>query len=704
MTLYIDGYKNTNFQKFVDFADTKVKIRKGNTIARLGDTAPNLTERSITAFKKDGVGGFSALFRTKTKEAVNNATRENFKNAIIDLFGGMNNVPDSVLEAMKLKDFGHGKPLTARRIMAVKNAIDNVKTRFDNALQTAKANTASMYQQANAERKAQIDADIRNIIESCIDNPDLLDIVVNNMDSILVGGDGKYRSEASIKKRIDNLKDNFAELRELAKDNPSVLEPGKFFIAAMNGKAIPKGMIRTIVQEVKKVPIKEMAKLSASSSGYGIHKAMNQFRNGINDIMNKADVENAMDGTDEKVACRDFAVQLIMARCGKGAPRKMQAALNSETAAKTLRLYNDINNGLFDKTGMSDGHIKATRQQGDSHQVYFMQLKQAVDMACGIPRDDFIPLDAYEEDFDYDEIDGDKIFTKLTNEGRSQLDTIRENFLANNVQGTGNGVAELRTIFENKLGPDVLEPQNVIRENTRPILKNMINLALLADCKRFAEGRPEDTMFHQSLAGGMVVKLPDGKQLSNDFDTARDEITKFLTGDANATYKGADKKTQAKAHIVMSLISQATMKAALDGNALALDPKKARPAFNMETIQNPKAWMFTLDMTKIGGLFIDFKANLEINSFTTMSDNHEKKIETGKGSTYNSQFRFQLHHNELDRLADQDYTQYNEQEAENTFNTAETDKATNTVNSLPQEFKLDRINAGCDTNFNFTLA
>ena len=43
------------------------------------------------------------------------------------MFGGVDHIPDNVKDAMKMQDYGKGKPLTARRILAVKAAIDAVK-------------------------------------------------------------------------------------------------------------------------------------------------------------------------------------------------------------------------------------------------------------------------------------------------------------------------------------------------------------------------------------------------------------------------------------------------------------------------------------------------------------------------------------------------------------------------------------------------
>ncbi len=74
----------------------------------------------------DKVGGFAALFRSRANKEANNATRELFKSAVAEMFGGEDHIPERVRAAMKMNDYGKGRPLTARRIMAVKTAIDAV--------------------------------------------------------------------------------------------------------------------------------------------------------------------------------------------------------------------------------------------------------------------------------------------------------------------------------------------------------------------------------------------------------------------------------------------------------------------------------------------------------------------------------------------------------------------------------------------------
>lgn len=120
MALDINGY-NATFKAFTDFATQSVEAGKSKAVARAGGEGP-LAGRVITAAKHDWVG--IGAGRLGSLKDANNAARDLFRNAIADMFGGPDKIPQGVKDAMKLADFGKGKPLTARRIIAVKNAID----------------------------------------------------------------------------------------------------------------------------------------------------------------------------------------------------------------------------------------------------------------------------------------------------------------------------------------------------------------------------------------------------------------------------------------------------------------------------------------------------------------------------------------------------------------------------------------------------
>ena len=122
MSLDINGY-NASFNAFVKFADDSMRTN-GKAVARFGEGgAQPLGGRTIVAVdpKTDKVG---KIGRSLEQKDFNNKVRTAFRNAIIDMFGGENNIPASVKKAMLMSDYGKGKPLTARRIIAVKTAID----------------------------------------------------------------------------------------------------------------------------------------------------------------------------------------------------------------------------------------------------------------------------------------------------------------------------------------------------------------------------------------------------------------------------------------------------------------------------------------------------------------------------------------------------------------------------------------------------
>lgn len=125
---------NAQFSRFVAFAQERFDAGKTKAIASKGDImaagGTTLEERKIKVTDKFDWVSLSFL-RSNAAQRANNEVRDIFRKTVADMFGGERNIPDSVREAMLMKDYGHGKPLTARRILAVRDAIENL--RRDNA-------------------------------------------------------------------------------------------------------------------------------------------------------------------------------------------------------------------------------------------------------------------------------------------------------------------------------------------------------------------------------------------------------------------------------------------------------------------------------------------------------------------------------------------------------------------------------------------
>ena len=133
MALDINGY-NSAFKSFVDFAQNRIGENQEKAIADARIKKFNGEEvLTIAHAKTDEVHKW---LRTGDECDVNDRTRAIFRAAVVNMFGGESKVPESVKKAMLMEDYDKGKPLTARRILAVKEAID--------ADGTAKARSATI--------------------------------------------------------------------------------------------------------------------------------------------------------------------------------------------------------------------------------------------------------------------------------------------------------------------------------------------------------------------------------------------------------------------------------------------------------------------------------------------------------------------------------------------------------------------------------
>lgn len=123
MAIEMNGY-NDAFKSFVDFAQAQMATGNTKAVARdatAGDGAKGIGGRAIAAATTDRAYAFR---RSDADKTANDVARKLFRDAIAEMFGGEKNIPENVKRAMLLKDYGKGKPLTARRIMAVKAALD----------------------------------------------------------------------------------------------------------------------------------------------------------------------------------------------------------------------------------------------------------------------------------------------------------------------------------------------------------------------------------------------------------------------------------------------------------------------------------------------------------------------------------------------------------------------------------------------------
>ena len=168
--------------------------------------------------------------------------------------------------------------------------------------------------------------------------------------------------------------------------------------------------------------------------------------------------------------------------------------------------------------------------------------------------------------------------------------------------------------------------------------------------------------FAQALdrARGIVVRLPNGAQLSGDFGTARDELSAFVTKGAKADYASLDDAEKGKVHVLMALLNQKTAMAAMNAEPLALDSHRRD---NKLTVTGDPSREFEISFAKDGTLKVDCKLVLEQPHSIDVA-NGKGRYDTlenlGAGSKVDAFFSLEIRPRELDRLAAVDYSKYDD--------------------------------------------
>lgn len=87
---------------------------------------------------------------------------------------------------------------------------------------------------------------MRDAIASCGDDEDAMEAVVENIFGICVAGSNALRTEEMIRAKIEAIKDNFRELREVADGDAALFKIGKIAITNLAGKSFPAGAFRKL--------------------------------------------------------------------------------------------------------------------------------------------------------------------------------------------------------------------------------------------------------------------------------------------------------------------------------------------------------------------------------------------------------------------------------------------------------------------------
>ena len=319
----------TQFSRFQTFATS----HEDNTIAaRFGDGGLGIQPKSTLDF----VGNIG---RSSASKAQNKQVRYLFNDTICSIFhvSKVADLPGTVLSVMKSEDTSKGKPLTARRIRAVVDAVQD----FIKEADEIKANLAAAGLDGIGEDK------IKAAVSACGNDRDAVQFLKDHVGLLFCDDKGGQRSVAEVKDKVASLVANIADLRKAANGDKAVFQAGIDFLHA---NQVDPVMLVSIFGDMVKAAgeIKiDVNGFDPDVSGARMHEAVKQFDASLDSAAKRLSEQftsraQVFTGSEKKVkfaSLRTFLVTAMLAKQGGAVVEKMQNALGSYTMKGLLSMY-----------------------------------------------------------------------------------------------------------------------------------------------------------------------------------------------------------------------------------------------------------------------------------------------------------------------------------------------------------------------------
>ena len=419
-------------------------------------------------------------------------------------------------------------------------------------------------------------ARMREAVEACGNDTDLLYTVIRFMDRILVNDGGQIRSRAAVLQKIEDYKENYKALREATKGSPAAYLVGCNALSELNGRPLPRGSVAAVARAARSIELSAIAELGPSSSALDIHKAVLELHFAIVRILHDTGLGNHAEG-DDIFQARTLLAAFLLERLGPETMRNIEAALETPNAARVVDIYYKLDAGRIDiPDDIPDEVSSAMSVQAGNMSTFVNLLKHAVDLRLGLPNK---PIDARKaENMPYDGIGICTMIVDILREVEAVAKSAREEFLATRaVKGSGPAAGRVRQMISALLGEFPFRAAETMKEHYTDAVKPLLSLAALTDAKKVAKGELKDTGFAQAIADGTLeVELEGGGKLSSDPDEALDQLARQIADREDATFATLDPTARRKVALIAGVLGDKAKKAISDGVGIALDPEGGR--------------------------------------------------------------------------------------------------------------------------------
>ena len=700
------------------------------------------------------MGFVGNLFRSRWDEVANDTARKLFLNAVTRMFGGRQHIPESVWKAINLQDYGRGAPLTARRIMAVKAAVDAHLSAPPDKLDVQVLGRTVTFEKwhyeglvaampeaqrpRGLEGRAQLADMIRNTLADRIENG------LRILQEVRAGMGFRHAASAA------NVADLTLALHAIGLSNGDKLKEGSFSVSD------PDGNLARWLDTSDEVYLRESSHLKAYQK---------MTVDGHRNILRGIDVPAGQNGLLAGMRTVHYGtVPDLTTADGNGPKRRLFLKCETHGCFRNPISKDDVAAGMtpnmhqreardgdwseailhtfsFLGTRGADPTAGGARKE---HMTAGMKaaLKGAVDKLKAAGRADlaeqltarnvekggsallfdnlFKAIDGEPENVVLQEVVNDLIAAAKADIGDKHGDAIVRlgnevmvdeadlaAFAPNPVPFQVKGAAAQQitdVLMDNSDLRNDPDATSTLRRRMNAIAKSeitvhiadQIGVKLLGkgkDGTPFVDLGKMDTSFDKDIMRDVGWTI-DGHPVPKDPKVARDMLARFVSGNENATYDGADNELKTKVHILMGCMHQGVSACAMEGAGFAFNDKPdplARLGGNEHPDGGKKTQSFALTRDDGGNIVIDHKVHFVggvLMQITNGGDRFlQKKTDKNGGMDYG--IKITIPRADLDRLGSADWTHYDPKQVNealgdtnlpNRFSTAE--------NLVPNQFRF----------------
>jgi hypothetical protein len=197
-----------------------------------------------------------------------------------------------------------------------------------------------------------------------------------------------------------------------------------------------------------------------------------------------------------------------------------------------------------------------------------------------------------------------------------------------------------------------LEPNRYMHRRIKEACLKRTQGNFLVAMNRFANG--QKSSFEKDITRMMDVVLPNGVKLPSDFEAARDQVAKYISGDGSATFAGLDAVSQRKAWMLMAMLSQETEKLVSEAlpEACGADGETVLPLARFGS-NGPRN--FVVSESADGGWVVTYKASLGLQGLIVAGVG---EVACGEGSTSDSEIAIRIPPAQIEKFANMDTDAY----------------------------------------------